>query len=123
MTEITSKINLVFVYGSLKKGKNNHRFMGNSKFIGQAYMEGAELYDVGAFPALKFVDDTSLLVQGELYEVTEKTLKTLDILEGHPDYYRRYFCTCLMDNKSIPCYVYEYAYPLDKKPRLGRANW
>lgn len=81
----------VFVYGSLKNGHGNHVLLAQSKFLGRCYIEDRHrLLSLGGYPGL--VADASLPVQkvvGEVYQVTEDTLQTLDHLEGHPRYYER----------------------------------
>lgn len=76
----------VFVYGSLKNGFHNHRLLEQSKFLGVASGEGYRMVSLGSFPGLLHGDKT---VVGELYEVDDNTFKSLDRLEGHPEFYKR----------------------------------
>ena len=119
---------LVFVYGTLKKGYSNHRLLTTSKFISKATTVNKYLFqDNGSFP---YVIDNSLSqsqireelkhnVMGELYEVTEEVLSSLDSLEGYiknSDYslYDRQVVTVVTeDNKKIKCnmYVSQRFYP------------
>ena len=82
---------LLFVYGTLKKGGSNQRMMGDSIHLGTARLEqGTTLYTNGGFPMMVetvHVEDAG--VWGELYEVDEKTLKSLDRFEGHPNHFQR----------------------------------
>jgi len=99
-------MNLVFVYGSLKKGFSNHRLLSTSEFVSKGTVHDAELYSLGGFPALVSGGGS---VEGELYEVSPETLRNLDMLEGHPNFYRRE--TRLVDcsmNGQLPCHVYIY---------------
>ena len=81
----------VFVYGSLKNGKGNHRLLANSKYLGRCYIEGKQrLLSLGGFPGL--VKDDSLpmnRIVGEVYQINDETLQALDWLEGHPRFYKR----------------------------------
>jgi len=81
----------VFVYGSLKNGRGNHRLLAQSKFLGRCYIEGKfRLLSLGGYPGLvasSKVSDGRIV--GEVYQVNEDTLQTLDWLEGHPRYYER----------------------------------
>lgn len=45
---------------------------------------------------------------GELYEVDEKVLGDLDILEDHPNFYEREQtkCNCLKDNQEVTAWMY-----------------
>ena len=80
---------LVFVYGTLKKGKSNHDFLKDSKFLNDAKIHGVTMYNLGHYPALVLSGHAS--VSGEVYRVNSKTLEHLDHLEGHPVFYRREF--------------------------------
>lgn len=43
-----------------------------------------------SFPYIfKHADLYAAPVKGEMYEINDETLRRLDILEGHPDHYRR----------------------------------
>ncbi len=77
----------VFVYGTLKKGKSNHRFLENAEYLGEKTLWHYALYDLGPFPCI--LPRYSFSVKGELYLVTDKELQLLDRLEGHPDMYQR----------------------------------
>jgi gamma-glutamylaminecyclotransferase len=81
----------VFVYGSLKKGLGNHRLLEQSKFLGRCYIEGRfKLLNLGGFPGLVKKDDLPVMkVVGEVYQINEDTLRSLDWLEGHPRFYER----------------------------------
>ncbi|MCI0558224.1 MAG: gamma-glutamylcyclotransferase [Nitrososphaera sp.] len=86
---------LVFVYGTLKRGQNNSRILADSKFLKEDTVPG-RLYFLGqrsfpyAIPAL-----TSTIfpgfprIQGEVFEVNGKVLDLLDRLEGTPNHYER----------------------------------
>ena len=87
---------LVFVYGTLKRGHGNHRLLEASRFVGEAVSASAcyAMHDC-SFPIL--VDEPlGGRVMGELYAVDRRTLRSLDMLEGHPQMYcrrRRKFVT------------------------------
>ena len=78
--------NLVFVYGSLKKGFGNHRLLARAKFIANACIFDGKMLDLGAFPALI---EGHMDIEGELYAVDDATFAALDRLEGHPTFYER----------------------------------
>ncbi len=86
----------LFVYGTLKKHHGNHgllvrakaRFIGYDKII----VPKAAFMDLGNFPALitDIVDTKeSQTICGELWYGSPEMLKSVDILEGHPNFYRR----------------------------------
>lgn len=81
----------VFVYGTLKQGKSNHRALGSSVCLGRCYLEGNYvMVSLGHFPGVVETSDkrTNRIV-GEVYEVSEDVLHTLDLIEGHPTFYTR----------------------------------
>lgn len=76
----------VFVYGTLKKNKYNHRVISNSKYLGKATAKGYAIF-VSRLPYM--VKDENSICKGELYWVDPATLLSLDYFEGHPNFYRR----------------------------------
>ena len=69
----------LFVYGTLMKGMRNHVYIEKSKFIGEATTGPMyELMSNGSIPAMRDGKET---VKGEIYEVDDETLKSLDVLE------------------------------------------
>jgi gamma-glutamylcyclotransferase (GGCT)/AIG2-like uncharacterized protein YtfP len=79
----------VFVYGTLKKNHGNHRLLEKSAYVGRDKITGYKLYDLGVFPAVKKTGDDSDVVYGEVYKISLDTLYSLDVLEGHPNFYAR----------------------------------
>jgi gamma-glutamylcyclotransferase (GGCT)/AIG2-like uncharacterized protein YtfP len=72
---------LIFVYGTLKKDRSNHRVMGDSKLLGEAKVNGFKMYSHGEFPALV---RGGMEISGEVYEVDdESTLRSIYSLEGY----------------------------------------
>jgi len=79
---------LVAVYGTLKQGRSNHCVMqrASGSFVGEATLEGFEMYTNGGFPVIyKTNHDSTIAV--ELFSVED--IDPLDSLEGHPTWYRR----------------------------------
>jgi gamma-glutamylaminecyclotransferase len=76
---------LVFVYGTLKRGDCRHRFMAGGRFLGLATTApGYRMYHLGEYPAL-VEDPTGGQVEGEVFEVSDATLRLLDEVEGVAD--------------------------------------
>ena len=95
---IQSESNLIFVYGSLRKGFPNHYFLEQEcQFIGLA--KSVEKYSMtanefivrfGAKRAIPFVSkEPETEIMGEIYDVPNNVLKLLDLLEKHPYWYKR----------------------------------
>lgn len=83
-----SEKQIVFVYGTLKRGFGNHHLLNGSKFISQAITKEKYALYVSGIPFV-IEDEPVSHIAGEVYEVDDKTLARLDHLEGHPDWYRR----------------------------------
>lgn len=77
---------LLFVYGTLKRGLANHQQLSAARYAGEAAMPGVDLHDLGPFPMAVSGRGTVL---GELYGVDAATLARLDRFEGVPRLYRR----------------------------------
>lgn len=87
----------VFVYGTLKHGHGNHRLLRkcNAKFLGyDTITQRFKMADMVGFPGLFRPQpvsdkDEPQTFYGEVYAVNQEGLDSLDLLEGHPDFYRR----------------------------------
>lgn len=83
---------LVFVYGTLKRGFHNHSLLSSSSFLGQAETcKSFVVLDGPGFPFMvkKYQEITKLPVVGELYSVNKSVLAQLDHLEGNGLFYER----------------------------------
>lgn len=96
---------LLFIYGSLKRGKPNHGFLDGQKFVGEATTHRRyRLLNLGAFPGLVRAGRAAgTAVRGELWEVDAECLEQLDQLEGSPRFYRREPVQ-LRGRRSAPAY-------------------
>lgn len=87
---------LVFVYGTLKKGYKNHDCLRRGKFLCQAVTKDKDLvmfHSQGDFPVviggIHAGDAPRAHIQGELYEIPTSDTKYLDWLEGTPQLFVR----------------------------------
>lgn len=79
---------LIFVYGTLRHGESNHKYLQHSQLLGQfETLPEYALYDLGAYPGLV---EGHQSVRGEVYAIDDATLALLDILEDVPVEYRRH---------------------------------
>ncbi len=84
-------IHKLFAYGTLKKNQYYHdRYLGGDKsvFIGPALASTDYSLYIDGLPHL-IQEKTDKPVKGELYELDDKVVDTIDDLEGHPIVYRR----------------------------------
>ncbi len=110
----------VFVYGSLLSGEPNHRVLSRARRVGEARTAARfALHDLGAYPAM--IDGGAHAIAGEVYDVDPKTLARLDVLEGHPRYYRRTAIT-LADGSSAETYLLTPA-QVEGRPLIASGNW
>lgn len=127
----------VFVYGTLKRGFRNHRFLERATFLGEAYTVARYHMLDGHFPVLRDTGPGRMQIAGELYDVDERTLVKLDDLEdvasgmyqrieseialsGEPD------GTCSRAFVYIGCGDYwdkKEHVPYQGIDRLGHVNW
>jgi len=100
----------VFVYGTLKRGYSNHALLQGCGYLGVAQtVDKFAMYERGIPYVSKQENKTQII--GELYLVDELCLNNLDMLEGHPDWYKRELInvTCILnsgDFKTIKAWLY-----------------
>ncbi len=106
----SSKDDLLFVYGTLRKDPENemyHLLARYSTYVGEGRIQG-ELYDLGAYPGVFLMDGCLDTVLGEVYALNSqnasRTWQALDNYEGcgpgHPEpaEYRRQQVHILLDD-------------------------
>lgn len=100
--------NLIFVYGTLKKGYWNHYLLENNhtNFVRKAKTKNKYSLTLrGAIPCL-FKNPETSQIQGELYEVSNYVMSRLDRLEGHPFVYCREQIEIEGYKEKAWCYFY-----------------
>ena len=70
----------VFVYGTLKSGFSAHQLLQAARFVDGQFALNCALDDQGSFPGMVF--EAGNRVWGEVYEVDDDTLQSLDHYEG-----------------------------------------
>ena len=81
-------MNLVAVYGTLRKGNGNYeRLLSQYETLNTELSKPIfEMHSLGGFPALIEGDKRVVI---ELYNVDDETFARLDRLEGYPNFYDR----------------------------------
>ncbi len=113
---------LLFVYGSLKKGFDNHHLLSKyAKRIGKAITVGKfGMFEdsFGNYPYLLLAP--VMRVHGELYLIERRELmKRLDAFEGAPEYYQRKKILVKSHRGTQRAFVYiqlHTSIPKDQKP-------
>ena len=107
----------LFVYGTLRKGDVRSFFLSDveqTKFIQEIKTKPIyTLVDLGSFPALVKEGNTSIV--GELWEIDERTKKSLDLIEGVPLLYMDEDITLENDTSAL-AYVFQF------NREIGRAH-
>ena len=111
---------LVFVYGTLRKGASNHFRMKTASLRGKAWVLG-RLYRLGWYPGL-VLDDDGIPVRGEVYGVKRERLRELDQFEGE-EYERLKFPVYLEGGAQVRAWLYEYRGEADGTKELLPADW
>ena len=96
---------LVFVYGTLRKGHGNHKLIEGGRYMGTGLtVNKYAMYSRG----IPFVseDEPISRIKGEIYEVSKPILKLLDMLEGHPGWYERKKTIVKVGQKKIKAWLY-----------------
>ena len=114
----------VFVYGTLKKGFPLHSRLEKGTYICNGSLEGYEMFAVasGGYPAIKKGEGT---IHGELYEVDDRTLISLDMVEGEGYLFKRECVTVEKeDGQEAQAWVYAYLHPVDEVYiRIPSGEW
>ncbi|XP_055374256.1 putative gamma-glutamylcyclotransferase CG2811 isoform X2 [Condylostylus longicornis] len=109
-----SKNHHVFVYGTLKRNQPNHYWLtdpenGEAIFIGEGKTKEKFPLVVGTrynIPFLLNKVGVGNNIEGEIYEINDKMLSKLDILEDYPQYYDREIRDIQMGNETLKCWLY-----------------
>jgi gamma-glutamylcyclotransferase (GGCT)/AIG2-like uncharacterized protein YtfP len=109
---------LLFVYGTLKRGQPNHARLQGARWLGEAWLEGACLYDLGPFPMAIAAEGR---VTGELYAVPLEVLPLVDAFEGCPRLYQRHWLP-LADGRQAWVYLGQ-GRQVRHSPRLEAGTW
>lgn len=119
---------LVFVYGTLRRGGSNHFRMAGAEFIAAGTITG-RMYRIDWYPGL-VLDDAGDEIHGEVYSVTPEQLSTLDIFEGlsageiEGSEYRRVQTTVVQqDSQTLTAWVWEWLGFTDEGQRLADGDW
>lgn len=96
---------LLFVYGTLMEGYNNHRLIqeANGRKIGSGYTKLKYSMVMPSFP-IALRNPRLYPIKGELFEVA--TLDRIDRLEGHPQWYKRYQIKVIVDGAEHTAWMY-----------------
>lgn len=119
---------LVFVYGTLRRGGSNHFRMAGAEFIAQGSITG-RMYRIDWYPGL-VLDDAGDEIHGEIFSVTPELLSALDIFEGlsageiEGSEYRRVQTTVVQqDSQTCSAWVWEWLGITEESQRITDGDW
>lgn len=119
---------LVFVYGTLRRGGSNHFRMAGADFVSAGTITG-RMYRIDWYPGL-VVDAHGDEVHGETYLVDSEQLQALDLFEGiaagetEGSEYRRVLTTVVQKDSHITsAWVWEWNGPTPESQRIADGDW
>lgn len=112
-----SKEVYIFVYGTLLKGQSNYeRYLAPLEPVMRGTIEGFNMFDLGAFPAVIYGDD---IVKGEIYKVSWNMLDRIDRLEGEGVLYKKEKVKVKSyEYDEVEAYVYLYLQSVSGCPMI-----
>lgn len=112
----------LFVYGTLKRGQANHRYLKGAEFIGEGEsVEKFVMFDIGVPVVTR--DKKVASIKGELYRVSPEILKRCDKLEGHPRYYRREKVKVVVKGEEFEAWMYLWIRPVRDGILVEDGEW
>lgn len=100
---------LIFVYGTLKKGRTNHFFLEGCDFKGTYFTTNDVTLVHCALPFL--VKRKGQGCKGEVYEIDDSILRSIDYLEQHPNFYRREHIWVTQEDTGEQIKAWAYIHP------------
>lgn len=122
---------LVFVYGTLRRGGSNAFRMKGAKLLGRGYVAG-KLYTISWYPGL-VLGKAGGIVTGEVFRVGPEQIRALDEFEGlsageiEGSEYRRVKVECIIESAAVDdaemVWAYEWKGPVDEDRRIPSGDW
>ena len=122
---------LVFVYGTLRRGGSNGFRMKGAKLMGRGFVAG-KLYTISWYPGL-VLGRAGGIVTGEVFRVGAEQMRALDDFEGlaageiEGSEYRRVKVECIIESPALDdaemVWAYEWKGPVDEERRIPSGDW
>jgi gamma-glutamylcyclotransferase (GGCT)/AIG2-like uncharacterized protein YtfP len=100
----------VAVYGTLKRGFGNYERLlsepEQASFVGSGHTTSRYPLEVRGIPYLYEMAGKGHHVKVDIFMVDNKTLRKLDVLEGHPSWYKRKMVWISTGSGKRKCWVY-----------------
>lgn len=99
--------NLMAVYGTLRKGGSNYyRHLKNEKHLGTGKTTDKYPMVSNGIPYLLEKRGEGDNVVVDVFKVSDMAMDKIDVLEGHPEWYRRKKVDITLKGKVYPCWIY-----------------
>jgi gamma-glutamylcyclotransferase (GGCT)/AIG2-like uncharacterized protein YtfP len=119
---------LVFVYGTLRRGGSNHFRMAGAEFVAAGTITG-RMYRIDWYPGL-VLDDAGDEIHGDLYAVGPELLDAVDRFEGlsageiEGSEYRRVQTSVVQQDSQVRlAWVWEWCGITEESQRLADGDW
>ena len=111
----------IFVYGTLKQGGSNHRYLAGQQFLGEGHTTpGYTLYSLGDYPGMVPAPGDQAGVAGEVWNLDAACLAKLDWLEGVKEgLYERVPIILAAPFNEQPIETYLYLRSLEGRAAIG----
>ena len=130
MPESAESKELVFVYGTLRRGGSNAFRMKGAEFVGKGRVEG-RLFLISWYPGLVPGPDRGW-VSGDIFKVGPDHMRALDEFEGlaageiEGSEYRRVKVPVFLEGlpgEAPRAWIYEWKGPVDESRRIPSGDW
>jgi gamma-glutamylcyclotransferase (GGCT)/AIG2-like uncharacterized protein YtfP len=118
---------LIFVYGTLRRGGSNHFRMSGADYVADGEVAG-KIYRIDWYPGLILGDEGR--VKGEVFSVDAAQLLELDAFEGlsageiEGSEYRRIKADVFRsDGRKTAAWVWEWIGPFDESRWVTEGDW
>lgn len=114
----------VFVYGTLKKGNYNNRWLGDAEYQGEAITKHPKfsLYNLGHYPGMK--SNGRQKIHGQVFLINDEIHKHLRQLESYPSMYREEWIQVILnETEEIKTLTYLYNHKTDDSKIIESAKW
>tara|TARA_B110000438_G_scaffold124518_1_gene121346 strand:+ start:101 stop:955 length:855 start_codon:yes stop_codon:yes gene_type:complete len=118
-----SMIDIVFVYGTLKKGQCREQSMNEISLGSKDEKVTAKMYNIGEFPAITLEKG---VVLGEIHRVKkeQESIESLDQIEGFVGYGKSsLYNRILINSRQGICWTYVWNRDIDAYPVIKSGNW
>ncbi len=110
----------IFVYGTLRSGASNHHRLGGGEFVQQVELPG-ELFAIDWYPGMVHDVHSPGRVIGEIYRVSENTLRELDKYEGRE--YNRISVKIDTLEGMLDVFIWEYSDVHEHFTTIEHGDW